>query len=200
MAKKILHKRSNQANIYMHDKMIQHFLFDWIEKRGFKNILLFYPMSHEVDLTYLMYQLRQKKLNVFVPCIKKELMHIQRLRFPLKYGRYKILESGSSSCFEGKIDLAIVPILAFDVNLRRIGFGQGYYDHFFARLPTKPYIIFLSRFPVFSKRGVTSSRDIQADMVLFSKVFLRLGKHNAISRSKPYIFDFNRDDRALSDF
>ncbi|MCE3046570.1 5-formyltetrahydrofolate cyclo-ligase [Helicobacter kayseriensis] len=200
LAKKILNKRSNQVNIYMHDKMIQHFLLDWIKKRRFKNILLFYPMRHEVDLICLMHQLRQKKLNVFVPCIKGKTMFVQRLRFPLKRGQYNILESGSSSCYEGEIDLAVVPILAFDSDLRRIGFGQGYYDHFFARLLAKPYIIFLSRYPVFSKKPVTNFRDIRADMVLFSKVFLRLGKHNANSRSKPYIFDFNRNDWALSDF
>jgi 5-formyltetrahydrofolate cyclo-ligase len=46
---------------------------------------------------------------------------------------------GGTLITEDKIDLVLIPLLAFDTNGFRVGFGKGYYDKFLARC--KPNVI-----------------------------------------------------------
>ena len=48
----------------------------------------------------------------------------------LKEGAFGILEPQSKIQFEGEIDFALVPGVAFSFDGYRIGYGKGYYDRF----------------------------------------------------------------------
>ncbi|WP_035807071.1 5-formyltetrahydrofolate cyclo-ligase [Lunatimonas lonarensis] len=47
---------------------------------------------------------------------------------------------------EHLIDLVFVPLLAFDLEGYRIGYGMGYYDRFFSRIPQSVWRVGLSYF------------------------------------------------------
>jgi 5-formyltetrahydrofolate cyclo-ligase len=46
-----------------------------------------------------------------------------------------------SAAFDGSIDLALVPGLAFEAGGERIGFGAGYYDRWIASLGVRPWLV-----------------------------------------------------------
>ena len=80
----------------------------------------------------------QKK--VVVPVIDKDSNEIIPAEYPgfdrLKKGAYGIMEPTSIKEFpKEKINLVIVPGIAFDENGNRVGFGKGYFDRFLAKLP-----------------------------------------------------------------
>lgn len=201
IAKNILNKESKKSNIFALDRQVCDFLYLWILKKGFKNILLFSSMKHEVDLFKLILKLRKKGIKIYIPRLlsKNQKMQIVYFRFPLKKGEFSIQNSSSSRAYPAKLDLAVVPILAFDIKMRRIGFGKGYYDRFLNENLNEPYIIFISRNLLFSKIGITNSYDVKADMVLSSRVRIqnKRGSKNGVFRNKSYFFNRCCFDRNL---
>lgn len=204
IAKKILIKESKRANFIIHDQFICEFLDRWIAQNGFKNILLFSSMAHEVNLFKLMVKLRKRGIRIYLPRLlsNQEAMQISLFRFPFQKGKFGIQNSSSSNFYPIKLDLAVVPILAFDVGMRRIGFGKGYYDCFFKKDLDQPYIIFVSRNLLFSKISITSSYDLKADMILSSRMRIqgKRGSKNGVCGNKFYFFNRCCFDRNLYHF
>lgn len=48
---------------------------------------------------------------------------------------------------ETDLDMAIIPLLTFDVNGNRVGYGKGYYDRFLAKCKNEMVKIGISYFP-----------------------------------------------------
>ena len=55
----------------------------------------------------------------------------------LKENSYHIPEPQTTTVFEGKIDMVLVPLLAFDEKGYRVGYGKGFYDRFLSGMQTK---------------------------------------------------------------
>lgn len=55
----------------------------------------------------------------------------------LKENSYHIPEPQTTTLFEGKIDMVLVPLLAFDDKGYRVGYGKGFYDRFLSGIETK---------------------------------------------------------------
>lgn len=62
-----------------------------------------------------------------------------------------------------KIDVVFVPLLAFDVNGNRVGYGKGFYDKFLTNCKPETIKIGLSFFEAEDKIGDVSENDIQLD-------------------------------------
>ena len=62
-----------------------------------------------------------------------------------------------------KIDLVFVPLLAFDLNGNRIGYGKGFYDKFLAECKPETIKIGLSFFEAEDKIEDITDNDIQLD-------------------------------------
>lgn len=94
-----------------------------------KNILIFYPLKHEIDLTRLT---KTKDKNFFLPRIKNFELEICPFSGELKKSAFGTLEPQTAAIDVSLIDLCFIPAVCADKNLNRIGYGKGYYDRLFS--------------------------------------------------------------------
>ncbi len=123
-----------------------------------KRVLLFCPLAHEPNLMPLIKWARQRHIQVFVPTLAQDRLRATPYRLPLQRKKYGILEP-APSLLRAKLDLGIIPVLGMDKAHRRIGFGKGYYDSFFAKHPNVP-LIFIARKILQSQNLLGDNHDI----------------------------------------
>lgn len=97
-------------------------------------ILLYHALPDEVD-TGLMLSRWSKKKQLYLPIVNGDNLIVSPYdpRF-LKQGAFGIWEPGNTRETDpGSIDWIIVPGVAFDKKLNRLGRGKGYYDKLLAQ-------------------------------------------------------------------
>ena len=90
----------------------------------------YYPANYEVNIINFLKEASKKKFKITLPIIKssnKMSFHPWIFNEPLYINKFGILEP-KKSMKEIIPDLIMVPLVAFDNNLNRIGYGKGYYD------------------------------------------------------------------------
>ena len=90
----------------------------------------YYPSNYEVDILKFLEEASKKKFRITLPVIKSSnKMSFKSWVFkePLYVNQFGILEP-KNSIKEIIPDLIMVPLVAFDNRLNRIGYGKGYYD------------------------------------------------------------------------
>jgi len=90
----------------------------------------YYPSNYEVNILKFIEKASKKKFKITLPVINSSnKMSFKSWVFkePLYVNKFGILEPKNS---KKKIipDLIMVPLVAFDSRLNRIGYGKGYYD------------------------------------------------------------------------
>jgi len=90
----------------------------------------YYPSNYEVNILKFLEEASKKKFKITLPVIKssnKMSFKLWVFKEPLYVNNFGILEPKNS---KRKIipDLIMVPLVAFDKSLNRIGYGKGYYD------------------------------------------------------------------------
>ena len=100
-----------------------------------KTVLLYYPMHNEVDLLPLIKKYKKEKTFLF-PVVHRKWMTACPYEGNAKMhrGKYNIPEP-TTDPYMGKIDLILVPGVAFDKRGNRLGRGGGYYDRFIKLQP-----------------------------------------------------------------
>ena len=112
------------------------------EKITKKNIGGYYPVNFEVDDLHILKEFEKKNFNISLPVIKKNYdMNFYKWSFnePLKINKYGIPEPKSKILVYP--DIILVPLVAFDKNLNRLGYGGGYYDRLIKKLDKKKKIL-----------------------------------------------------------
>jgi 5-formyltetrahydrofolate cyclo-ligase len=142
LRKKILKSRekNNKKNIQINFSQILKILKK--EKITKKIIGGYYPVNFEVDDLGLLKKFEKKKFNISLPVIKKNFeMDFYQWSFsdPLKINKYGIPEPVTKNIVYP--DVLLVPLVAFDKNLNRLGYGGGYYDRLIAKFFKKKKII-----------------------------------------------------------
>ena len=101
------------------------------EKVNKKIIGGYYPYNYEVDPTKILNKLEKLGYQISLPKIKKN----NQMDFlywstkePLSINKYGIPEPSSDQIVYPSI--LLVPLVAFDNHLNRIGYGGGYYDRY----------------------------------------------------------------------
>ena len=142
LRKKILkvRKKFNKKNIQIDFNQIIKILKK--EKISKKIIGGYYPVNFEIDDLTLLRKFEKNKFNISLPVIKKKFkMDFYKWSFSdaLKVNKYGIPEPQTKSIVYP--DILLIPLLAFDKNLNRLGYGGGYYDRLIKKLSKEKKII-----------------------------------------------------------
>ena len=108
-------------------------IFKLIKKHFYKKRIIiagYYPSNYEVDILNFLKKASKKKFRIALPIIRPSNTIIFKswiFEEPLYVNKFGILEPKNS---QKTIipDLIMVPLVAFDKQLNRIGYGKGYYD------------------------------------------------------------------------
>ena len=112
------------------------------EKINKKVVGGYYPVNFEVDDLELLKKLEKNKFNISLPVIKKNFqMDFYKWSFSdlLKINKYGIPEPETLNIVYP--DVILIPLIAFDKNLNRLGYGGGYYDRLIKRISKRKKII-----------------------------------------------------------
>ena len=142
LRKKIIkiREKNNKKNIQINFTQIIKILKK--EKITKKIIGGYYPVNFEVDDLRLLKKFKENKFIISLPVIKKKfLMDFYKWSFsdPLKINKYGIPEPETKNIIYP--DILLIPLVAFDKNLNRLGYGGGYYDRLIEKLSKKKKII-----------------------------------------------------------
>ena len=132
---KILNLR--KKNLYKKLNLYPDIIYRFLKKNkiNFKNVGGYYPCNHEIDDLDMLNFLRNKRANISLPVIREN----NQMDFfewtskdPLKINKYGIVEPISSK----KIypDVIFVPLVAYDYDLNRLGYGGGFYDRYLEKI------------------------------------------------------------------
>ena len=140
--KKILkiRKINNLKNFKINYKFLKEILKK--EKINGKNVGGYYPYNYEFDAIEILQELEKKKYLISLPKIRKDF----QMDFfewssndPLTINKYGIPEPVSNNIIYP--DFLLVPLVAFDSDLNRIGYGSGFYDRYIKKVKKKKKII-----------------------------------------------------------
>ena len=143
LRKKILkiRKNKNTSNLKINFNKIFNII-----KNNFHNkkILIggYYPVNNEIDDIQILKEFNKRNYKTSLPVIKSN--------FEMDFYSWSYFESLKINklgipepCKKKKIypDVILVPLVAFDANLNRLGYGGGYYDRIIQKLENKKKIL-----------------------------------------------------------
>ena len=121
---------------------------------------------NELDTSYIINKLKSEKKNIIVPKIlNNELVHIainDHTEFSINEYGIKEPNNGNSFIIDN-LDLIFIPLLAYDLEGHRVGYGKGYYDRFLKLTNKSSLKIGLSFFDPINKIQDIDDNDVKLD-------------------------------------
>jgi 5-formyltetrahydrofolate cyclo-ligase len=165
-----LRKKYNSKNIHINFKSILKVL----QKKKIKGKTLggYYPYNYEVNTMKILKELEKQNYFITLPKIKK---HFQMDFFswsfldPLEINEYGIPEPISDKIKYP--DILLVPIVAYDKTLNRIGYGSGFYDRYLKKINKMKKVITIGLAYSFQKvkKIPINKYDIKLDFIITEK-------------------------------
>ena len=170
--KKLLKKR--EENYFKNNQINIRPIIKILKKRKFKNKILggYYPYNYEIDIMPLVEKFQKLNYSITLPKIgmNSEMNFFQwSTKDPLSINKFGIPEPISNKTKFP--DILLVPLLAFDKNFNRIGYGGGFYDRYINRLKKIKKIITIGVAYSFQKikKIPVEKYDIKLDFVVTEK-------------------------------
>jgi len=132
----------------------------------------YYPYNCELDCFEILRKFENKKYLITLPKIKKNYQmdfFEWTSKDPLTINKYGIPEPCSSK--PRYPDIILVPLLAFDKNLNRVGYGGGFYDRYIYKIKKKKSLILIGLAYSFQKvkRISVNKNDIKLNFIVTEK-------------------------------
>ena len=153
---------------------ISHRFFSEIDLKQIKNLHCFISLKHkgEVETSGIFRRIWTEfpDTGTFAPRVNAD-REIDSLPFHadshLTENKWKIPEPSAGEAVDpGILDMVIVPLLCFDKQGHRVGYGGGFYDRFLSRCRPDCQKIGLSFFPPVEKIDDVENTDIRLDLCL----------------------------------
>tara|TARA_B110000014_G_C20090800_1_gene571029 strand:+ start:40 stop:606 length:567 start_codon:yes stop_codon:yes gene_type:complete len=168
--KSILKRKKNYLKVKKFDFNIIFKLLKKIFLNKKINIAGYYPSNYEVDILNFIKKASEKNIKISLPVIKTA----GRMSFkpwvyndPLYVSTFGTLEPLNIKR-EIIPDVVLVPLVAFDNQLNRIGYGKGYYDRILPKISKiKRKTVFIGIAYSFQKcrKIVTNKYDFKLDYI-----------------------------------
>ena len=115
-----------------------------LEKKKTKPKIIggYYPFNYELDILNILETLEKKKYIISLPKIaKNNKMNFFKWSFkePLRINKFGIPETTSNKKINPNI--LLIPLVGFDDQLNRLGYGGGYYDRYLSKIEDNKKII-----------------------------------------------------------
>ena len=138
-----------------------------------KTIGGYYPYNFEVDAIEILNKFEKENYQISLPKIKKNFQmdfYYWSSKEPLAINKFGIPEPTSDKVLYPEI--LLVPLVAFDNNLNRIGYGGGYYDRYIkkAKKIKKTLTIGLAYSFQKVKKIPINKHDIKLDFIITEKI------------------------------
>ncbi len=171
--KKILKIR--KVNNYKNQKIDFKSLLKIIRKSKITGKVIggYYPYNYEIDTIEILKKLEKFNYHLSLPKIRKN----HQMDFfqwstndPLEINKFGIPEPVSD--FIKLPNILLVPLVAFDKNRNRIGYGGGFYDRYIKRLKKKKNFLTIGLAYSFQKvkKIPITKNDIQLDFIVTNTV------------------------------
>ena len=132
----------------------------------------YYPYNYEIDILQILEKFEKKKFIITLPKIKKK----SQMNFfkwsmndPLAINKFGIPEPISKMIKYP--DVLLVPLVAFDKNFNRIGYGGGFYDRYINKIRKRKKVLTIGFAYSFQKvkKIPTNNYDINLDFIITNK-------------------------------
>ena len=170
--KKILNvrKQCKQRQFKINFKYILKIL----KKKNFhtKTVGGYYPYNHEIDAMNILEEFEKYNYVTSLPKIKKNYQmdfYHWSSKEPLTVNKYGIPEPTSDIIKYP--DILLIPLVAYDKNLNRVGYGGGFYDRYIEKIKKKKNIVTIGLAYSFQKvkKIPINKTDIRLDFVITEK-------------------------------
>ena len=161
-------------------RLSDNFLSQWMKfakELSYKTVAIYYPFDNEASTLEIMNYLHSKNKEVLLPVIEND---SKKLLFA-KYDIQSELVKNNFGIFEPKdkefvdienIDIALIPCVAFNDKLFRLGMGGGYYDRTFSKKSSTILIGMAYSFQ-YENETFQEKHDIKMDYMITQKGVLK---------------------------
>lgn len=146
------------------------------KKHKIKNVGIYYPINFELNIINIANKLKKQNYKISLPVVgSKNKMSFRQWNDnePLYINRFGILEPDSKNKII-KPNLILAPLLSFDKNKNRLGYGRGFYDRFLnSRSNTSSIITVGIAFSFQETKSITAEKhDKKLDYIITEKSML----------------------------
>jgi len=130
------------------------------------HIFISIEKNNELDTSLIINKLKSEQKSIIVPKISNnELFHVEiNEKTEFSINEYGIIEPNNGNYFKiENLDIVFIPLLVFDLQGHRVGYGKGYYDRFLKLTNSNTLKIGLSLFdPIYQIEDINNN-DIKLD-------------------------------------
>lgn len=144
------------------------------ERRRIQNVALYAAINKEIDMAFLAEMLTMRGLTVCLP-------RVVRKNEPMVFNKWDMLplhdkDAEGIPCAMGEEivpDVVILPVVAFNREGYRLGYGSGYYDRTFAKIEKDIYKIGVGYSFQESSKFKAEEHDVPLNVIVTEKEVLK---------------------------